>query len=90
MIDEVEVVFLWGYDGVCMVFLIYMMIGVCVNEVELWLFGDIELMFIEVVFDDGWDYDEFDGNVDLYFCVFFVGNGVLIFVVDGVFDFGWW
>ncbi|MFK5602793.1 secondary thiamine-phosphate synthase enzyme YjbQ [Haloferax volcanii] len=88
--DEVEAALPRGYDGVCTVFSKHTTTGVCVNESESRLLGDIESMLTEAVPDDGWDHDELDGNADSHLRALLVGNGVSIPVADGSLDFGRW
>ncbi|ELZ82083.1 secondary thiamine-phosphate synthase enzyme YjbQ [Haloferax larsenii] len=77
-------------DGVCTVFSRHTTTGVCVNEAESRLLGDIETMLAESVPDDGWDHDTLDGNADSHLRALLVGNGVSIPVVDGELDLGRW
>ncbi|WP_396612898.1 secondary thiamine-phosphate synthase enzyme YjbQ [Haloferax sp. S1W] len=77
-------------DGVCTVFSRHTTAGVCVNEAESRLLGDIETMLADSVPDDGWDHDALDGNADSHLRALLVGNGVSIPVVDGDVDLGRW
>ena len=77
-------------DGVCTVFSRHTTTGICINEVESRLLGDIETMLADSVPDDGWDHDTLDGNADSHLRALLVGNGVSIPVVDGELDLGRW
>ncbi|TQR22550.1 hypothetical protein C9J85_05540 [Haloferax sp. wsp5] len=61
---------------VCTVFSEHTTTGVCVNESESRLLGDIESMLAEAVPDDGWDHDELDGNADSHLRALLVGKRV--------------
>jgi secondary thiamine-phosphate synthase enzyme len=78
------------YDGVCTVFSRHTTTGVCVNEAESRLLGDIESMLAENIADEGWEHDKLDGNADSHLRAMLVGNGVSIPVVDGEMDLGTW
>ncbi|ELZ77226.1 hypothetical protein C454_16371 [Haloferax gibbonsii ATCC 33959] len=88
--DEVADAVPASYDGVCTVFSKHTTAGVCVNEAESRLLGDIESMLAEAVPDDGWDHDELDDNADSHLRALLVGNGVSIPVADGGLDLGRW
>ncbi|AFK18998.1 YjbQ family protein [Haloferax mediterranei ATCC 33500] len=78
------------YDGVCTVFSQHTTAGVCVNEAESRLLGDIESMLAGTVPDEGWDHDKLDGNADSHLRALLVGNGISIPVADGTLDLGRW
>ncbi|MCO8266592.1 secondary thiamine-phosphate synthase enzyme YjbQ [Haloferax prahovense] len=88
--DEVADAIPADSDGVCTVFSKHTTTGVCVNEAEPRLLGDIESMLAEAVPDDGWDHDELDGNADSHLRALLVGNGVSIPVASGDLDLGRW
>ena len=77
-------------DGLCTVFVRHTTAGVCLQENERRLLGDIEAFLSETVADDGWAHDELDGNADAHLRAMLVGNTVTVPVVDGELDLGRW
>jgi secondary thiamine-phosphate synthase enzyme len=77
-------------DGLCTVFVRHTTAGVCLQENERRLLGDIEEFLSETVADDGWAHDELDGNADAHLRAMLVGNTVTVPVVDGELDLGRW
>lgn len=77
-------------DGLCTVFVRHTTAGVCLQENERRLLGDIEHFLSETVPDDGWAHDELDGNADSHLRAMLVGNTVTVPVVDGELDLGRW
>jgi len=88
--DEVEAALPREYDGVCTVFSKHTTTGVCVNEAESRLLGDIESMLAEAVPDDGWAHDELDGNADSHLRAALASSSVVLPVSDGALDLGRW
>lgn len=77
-------------DGLCTVFVRHTTAGVCLQENERRLVGDIERFLSETVADEGWDHDELDGNADAHLRAMLVGNSVTVPVTDGELDLGTW
>lgn len=77
-------------DGVCTVFVRHTTAGVCLQENEQRLVGDIERFLADAVDDDGWAHDELDGNADAHLRALLVGNSVTIPVTTGELDCGTW
>jgi secondary thiamine-phosphate synthase enzyme len=77
-------------DGLCTVFVRHTTAGVCLQENERRLVGDIERFLSESVADDGWEHDELDGNADSHLRAMLVGNTVTVPVTDGELDLGRW
>lgn len=77
-------------DGLCTVFVQHTTAGVCLQENERRLVGDIERFLSETVADEGWDHDELDDNADAHLRAMLVGNSVTVPVTDGGLDLGTW
>ncbi|EJN58233.1 secondary thiamine-phosphate synthase enzyme [Halogranum rubrum] len=77
-------------DGLCTVFVRHTTAGICLQENERRLVGDIERFLSETVADEGWDHDELDGNADAHLRAMLVGNSVTVPVSDGELDCGTW
>lgn len=76
--------------GLCLVFVEHTTAGVCLQEHERRLVGDIERFLADTVADEGWAHDELDGNADSHLRAMLVGNSVTVPVTDGVLGLGRW
>ncbi|SDM98838.1 secondary thiamine-phosphate synthase enzyme [Halogranum gelatinilyticum] len=76
--------------GLSLVFVEHTTAGVCLQEHERRLVGDIERYLADAVADEGWAHDELDGNADSHLRAMLVGNSVTLPVTDGTLDLGTW
>lgn len=88
--DRVTEVIPSGANGLCTVFVRHTTAGVCVNEAEPRLLGDVERFLADLVSESGWAHDELDGNADAHLRALVVGSHVTVPVVDGSLDLGRW
>ncbi len=76
--------------GACTVFVPHTTAGVCLQEAEPRLLGDLERFLSEAVADDGWAHDDLDGNADAHLRATLIGSDVTIPVEDGSLSLGMW
>jgi len=88
--DRVEAALPEDAAGACTVFVRHTTAGVCVNEAESNLLGDLADALADLVPDEGWQHDRLDGNADAHVRALLTGNGLSIPVVDGRLDMGTW
>jgi secondary thiamine-phosphate synthase enzyme len=76
--------------GCCLVFVEHTTAGICLQERERRLVGDIERYLADAVADEDWAHDELDGNADSHLRAMLVGSSVTVPVTDGTLDLGTW
>lgn len=77
-------------SGLCTVFVTHTTAGVCLNEAESRLLGDIESFLAELVPDEGHDHDRFDGNADSHLRAMLLGASETIPILNGELATGTW
>lgn len=88
--DRVAATIPEGATGACLVSVRHTTAGLCVNEPERRLLGDIERFLEAVVPDRVWAHDEIDDNADAHLRAAMIGNGVTVPVTAGELDLGTW
>ncbi|MBX0294078.1 secondary thiamine-phosphate synthase enzyme YjbQ [Haloarcula nitratireducens] len=77
--------------GVCTVFVRHTTAGVCVNERERRLLGDVERALDRLApAGEAYDHDEIDDNADAHLRAMLLGSSVSVPVADGDLDLGTW